>query len=526
MTLFWIGLSGLIFLLGLRTLAWHLQCWQLREYRFDRMRAWLNTNDGKQFFAPWFFKGVFPRPKFSGRVVLITGFVLLCSLTFYIFIFLTLVWDVFPWFLDTKSSEDNFKDYYLKYGHTLCSERYGVFCSIPDLIALILIERLIWLQVTIAVFLSKFPVWLGQKRVYKKAREIIKNSDSNITRIGITGSYGKSSTKQILVHLLEQTYGQENVLYNPANNNNEVAIARLIINNKKFFAQAPDDKKKKFFVAEMGAYRKGEIATMCHYVQPHQGLVTGLNQQHIELFGSQRIIQEAKFEVAESATDRVFFNADNALTHEIFAEKEISATKIAVSSKSIVENLKSFPDRSEFTIYGENFTLPWPGKFFVENATLCLELVRELGVSPKDLAKHLKTLPPLERAMNLEVLPNGLSVIRDLYSANVDGVMSAINHLKNYTGQRIIIALPLRELGDQAEAIHEQIFKKLKELNVTTYWCKPDFAKLGKKILGNKFIEVKDGNNAPIKAHVRQLEKTDVVLLESKLPKTIEKLFR
>jgi UDP-N-acetylmuramoyl-tripeptide--D-alanyl-D-alanine ligase len=486
-----IFITLVILLLGIRTTSWHLQNWQLREYRLDRMRAHLRTRDGKHDFITlwynfWFFKGILPRPRKSGRMLMIIG----------IFILLTvwIWWALIP----------------------------VLFFKTPYFIFFIVLiwERITGFLVGIAVFLSRIPVELARKILFLKAKRIVKHS--NVKRIGITGSFGKSSTKQILIHLLQSKFGAENVLFNPGNENNEVAIARLIIKNSAFFSPLGRDKREgKFFVVEIGAYRRGEIKHVCQFVQPHTGILTGINAQHIELFGSQRNIQRAKFELAEAVSEKVFFNADSPLLREIAEDRKIKATKIPLSL-STAQNLKSEHHQSTFEIYGEKMTLPWSGAFFVSNALLAIECARETGMNATEIAKALPKLPSLDRALNMKTLKSGTTLLEDLYSANPDGVMGAIKHLKTFPGKKIFVGIPLRELGQESKEIHRKIFTELATMQAEVFWLKPDFLDLGKELCGSRFhgedIEA-------LKKIVKTLKKNDAILLESRLSKAVVEIF-
>ena len=498
-------LALVLLTLGIRTLSWHLQCWQLREYRLDRMRAWLHTKDGAQYFMPWFFKGLLPRPKLSGRVILITLLTLISSISVF-FLSLVLIEAVIPDWCHADLS---------------ACPQYGFIAQWGVLLSLFLGERTLWFCTALAVLVSDIPVKLKKQHLFHQAGKIIRQGNPNITRIGITGSYGKSSTKELLVHLLQSEFGKDAVLYNPANENTEVAIARLILAHQKFFKKT---EKPQFLVIETGAYRKGEIATVTKMIQPQYAILTGLNQQHVELFGSIERTRDAKFELAEGTSKTVFFNGDNAYLKAIFKDRKITANHVPISFQA-AQNLKSSTHKTQFEIYGEKFTLPWPGEFFVHNALLALELCRELGLSPSTLAKHLNMLPPLKRALSLTTHPQGFTLLRDTYSANPDGVLSAIEHLKNFPGKRIFVSIPLRELGGHAESVHQQIFEALHAIKAEVYWEKTDFAELGKKVLGKNF-HLLEGDINTFKMRIKTLKKEDVVLLESKLSKKITNLFK
>lgn len=483
----------IIYCLGIRTFLWHLQNWQIREYRFDRVSEYFKTKEGlKNFFNVWFFKGFLPRPQKTSRIFIIIGIFLLLQL------------------LLIKTSFDK-----------------GFFKNINFLTLigfLVLWERTIFILTAFSVFISKAPVFLAQKILFKKAKKIIEKGNSQVIRIGISGSFGKSSTKEILVHLLQQNFGSKNILFNPENQNNEVAIARLILKNKVFFKTSKKEKTK-IFICEIGAYKKGEIKKVCDFFIPHIGIMTGLNDQHISLFGSQKNIQKAKFELAESVTQKIFFNADNQLLNEIFEDRKIQALSIPISTKSI--EIKEFFNKSEFKFYNEEFVLPWAGKFFVQNAILALECARELGIKREKLPNLLKTIPPLKRALLVEKFQK-TNLLKDLYSANPDGIKMAINHLKNFKGKKIFIGLPLLELGTKSKKNHQEIFKLLKNIEAEVFWLKSDFVPFGKEICGKKFHFHKNLNTTikQIENLLKNLSERDAILLESKLPESILNIFK
>lgn len=501
-----------IFLLTLRTLLWHLQNWQIREYRFDRLLAHSKTKEGIiNIFNLWFFKGILPRPKFTGRIFMIIGVLGILI----IIAFVPLVEIIIKTLVHFHHWE---------YTETASFPQPTTSLSINQtiLVFLILNERLIFLFTALAVLISKLPTYISREILFQKAKKVVQSSQ-NITTIGIAGSYGKSSTKEILAHLLTRGFGTENVLFNPENQNNEVAIARLILKNKLFFKNP----SPKYFIVEVGAYRRGEIAKVCRFIQPKISILTGLNAQHIDLFGSQKNIQLAKFEMAEHTSEKVFFNADNALLFEVFEDHKITATKVALSQK-ILQDIEPKTNKTQFTLYGEKFTLPWPGAFFVDNALLALECARELGIKRTKLPLYLAKLPPLERALTM-TKKNDTSILWDTYSANPDGVMKAIEHLSKFKGRKIFIGIPLKELGNTATKVHEKIFKALKEIKAEVYWGKDDFNEIGKPINKTQFHQISPINNKDInrlKKLLKTLKKDDVVLLESKLPESVLNIFR
>ena len=541
--------SLVVILLAIRTLCWHLQSWQLREYRFDRMRARLRTKEGKRdLWNLWFFRGVLPRPKVTGRVGLIVGLVLL-------FVGLD-AWFGYLWWTGNPPA--------FAFASATPFAKGGEIW-IP--LTLLLFERFIWLYVLVAVWVSQLPYGIAKRRLFRRAKAIIDQSDENIIRIGITGSYGKSSTKEILVHLLIQAFGEERVLFTPKNHNHEIALARLIKNSEKFFTRKKKEQKAeqsnlesrtsnlepRFAVFEMGAYRRGDIKGMCDFVQPHVGILTAIGVQHLDLFGSQENILRGKLELAEGSSERVIFNADNEALQETLGgmNKEQGTGKkekknldlhpraggdphkkmdsclrrndgkpilTAPISQSLATHVNPAIDHTKFQAWREEFTLPWPGEFFVTNALLALECVRQCGVSEADLASYLSTLPPLERALKVRTLDTGATVLEDLYSSNPAGVKAAIDHLGKANGRKVFVGIPLLELGEKSLGIHEQIFSSLKKIDAEVFWLKDDFAALGQDICGDRF---RGNDQVALESLAGELLASDMVLLEGRLSETV-----
>ena len=241
----------------------------------------------------------------------------------------------------------------------------------------------------------------------------------------------------------------------------------------------------------------------------------------------------------------------------IFADKEIKAVKIPIS-QTVAEDIKPSENSTSFKTYGENFILPWPGAFFVQNALLCLETARELGISPKKLSKHLKTLPHQERTLHtktiqlnppldevncaistrenplgdkgeLEGVSSTATILYDLYSQNPDGTLKAIEHLGRSKEDKIFIGMPLLELGKDSKQIHEQIFSSLKEIDATVYWIKNDHKKLGKEILGDKFHLINPRKKKDIQilnTKYQGLNTNTAILLEGRIPEKILNIFK
>ena len=502
---FLVFLNFVVLFLLFRTISWHLQNWQIREYRWDRMLAHWQTRSGfLGIFNLWFFPGKFPRPKLSGRIIL----------TLLISCLLFIAWGI----QDILIGEACYTMTIVNSDKFMCGLAFSL-SPLPLWFLLLILERFCWAIIILAVFLSSFPVWISKQIIFRKARRIIK-SNSGFKVIGITGSYGKSSTKEILVKFLQDKFSRENILFNPANFNNEIAIARLVIKNKKWFKEA----KKGFFVVEIGAYRTGEIKDVCHFINPNFGIITGIGNQHLSPFGSQEKITKAKFELAEKCSEQVFFDEDNSFLRNIFKNKKIEGRTQGVNSKEI-SNLEISLEKSSFVFHGKAFDLFLSGEFWIKNTLLVISLARKIGLSLEDCQKSLKKIKPFTNSLQVFSRENFI-LIKDLYSINLNGALGALKHLTLSKGRKILISQPMLELGDSAEISHRKLFNYALKHNIEVWWLKNDFKILGKEILGKNFHCPKKTKQMEMVLQLKnELKKEDIILLEGRIDREIVGIF-
>ena len=169
-----------------------------------------------------------------------------------------------------------------------------------DALAMIFFSALVLAYQPLAVIL--------RNRLIKAAKRT-RTSCKKLLVIGVTGSYGKTSTKEYLAAILSEKF---NVLKTREHQNSEVGISECILNEL--------NDRHEIFVVEMGAYNRGGIKLLCDIVQPKIGVLTGINEQHMATFGSQENIIKAKYELIESLPNdgAAFFNGDNTTFQESF----------------------------------------------------------------------------------------------------------------------------------------------------------------------------------------------------------------
>ncbi len=276
-----------------------------------------------------------------------------------------------------------------------------------------------------------------------------------LIKIGITGSYGKTTAKNILAAMLEEKF---RVLYSPASYNTPLGIAR-VVNNEL-------DDGHEVFIAEMGARYKGDIARLAKLVSPNIGIITAVGRQHLATFGSEEAIASAKYELVEGLPENgvAFFSADNEGTRRMF--ERASVEKVLAGSEEYGGVSVSYSN-VEFGRFGTAFTLSYEGqneravtkllgRHIPSVISLCAAVAIKLGVSLGKIVSAVEKLHPVEH--RLQLIENGdVTVIDDAYNSNTEGAKNALEVLKAFEGTRIVITPGLVEMGDGEEEANKTL---------------------------------------------------------------------
>lgn len=299
-----------------------------------------------------------------------------------------------------------------------------------------------------------FPVEKSiQNGFIKEARSKIA-AHPNLKIIGITGSYGKTSTKFIIQHILKERFS---VCFTPGSYNTPMGICKVVNNDLQATHQ--------ILILEMGARHKGNIKELCGIARPDIAMVTNVGVAHLETFGSREVIARTKEEIFTNMNPEglAFLNADDPMVLHM---------KTPVGAQRISYGLQSGDFRASEIHYDANgctFIAHSPngesekietrllGAHNVQNILCAIAVGASLGMRLKTMAMAAKTLEPV--AHRLELKKNGLySVIDDAFNSNPTGARNAIETLGQFTGgKRIIITPGIVELG----AIEEEENRKL-----------------------------------------------------------------
>lgn len=287
------------------------------------------------------------------------------------------------------------------------------------------------------------PLEIFIKFIYKK-RAVKKLRSKKLIKIGITGSYGKTSTKNILAQILEKEF---KVCLTPANYNTEMGVTKTILSKL-------DDED--VFIAEMGARHRGDIKALAEMVEPDYAILTTIGEQHIETFGSLGAIEETKNELTlfMKKDGVVFFSGDSKSNLKLY--EKCSKEKYLTNSEkgyAFAKDIKCTQTGSEFTlVIGEEeakVKTRLLGKFNINNIVTASALSRYLGVSMRDIASAIRNLEPTPH--RLELIKNSyFSILDDSYNSNLVGAKEALNVLSNFKGRKIVVTPGFVEMGEES----------------------------------------------------------------------------
>lgn len=276
----------------------------------------------------------------------------------------------------------------------------------------------------------------------------------NLTRIGITGSYGKTSSKVLLGRVLAEA---KHTLVTPDSYNTPLGITLTVRNHLKPIHQV--------FVAEMGARQRGDIKELCDIVQPQIGILTAIGPQHLETFGNIETVADTKFELIDAlpADGLAVLNIDDKIIAERAGEIAVPQATYALDNQNADYTARDI----EFTPQGMRFTLQTPqgsaevrtrllGRHNVYNILAAAAVAEHLGLTPAEIARAIAQVPPVEHRLAAKNA-GGFTIIDDAFNANPAGAKAAVEVLAAMPGGRKMIITPgMVELGSEQEQLNRE----------------------------------------------------------------------
>ena len=308
----------------------------------------------------------------------------------------------------------------------------------------------IFLAFAISIFIEKM-LFNGFK---VKAEKKIASMDG-MKVVGITASYGKTSIKNYVEHILKAKYKT----YATPRSVNTLGGVMIDVNNT-----LPEDTE--VYVVEMGARGEGDIAEISTFVNPHYVVVGKIGPAHIEYFKTMENIRNTKMEILQ--TDRL----DTAWVHEsamvkpegnihTFGNKEnLDIRSNMPAPEYIIEEVEATLDATSFTLQGVRYSASILGAFNAMNLAAAVLVAKELGLSDEQIQKQLSTLEPVNHRLQ-RIDAGGKVILDDSFNGNIDGMMASFDLAATYKGRKVVITPGLVEVDD---ALNIQVAQKANEV--------------------------------------------------------------
>jgi len=315
-------------------------------------------------------------------------------------------------------------------------------------------------------FVLIFIVWLLkpiEKMIYNKyknkALEKL-NKMNNISIIGITGSFGKTSTKMILNTILKTTYKG---FCTPSSYNTPVGTLLTINQESSIFND--------YFISEMGAKCVGDIQELCDLVHPKYGIITSIGAAHLESFKSIENVCQTKFELIESLpSDGIaILNKDDEYQVNYRLKNKCRIIWIGIKNKADVmaKNIKITNKGTTFDIVFKEKVIKVStillGEKNIYNILASVALANELNVSEKSIIQGVKNIEPINHRLEIKNI-NNITLIDDSFNSNPIGAKNALEVLKLMDGLKIIITPGMIEMGQQQETLNETFGRQMAEV--------------------------------------------------------------
>lgn len=358
------------------------------------------------------------------------------------------------------------------------------------------------------------------KKYYREAEEKLK-SMPDLKVIGITGSYGKTSVKNILATILNKKY---NTFMTPGNFNTLLGVQRSINNYMK--------NTDEVFICEMGAKELGRIQRTCELVKPQIGILTAIGPQHLETFGSIENIKKAKMELLNSIPDdgiRIAnFESEN--VRDACKGKNVISYGLDPKFDYYAYDININEDGATFSVHTPNdgdikdIRTKLIGKLNIINIVGAIAGAKSLEVSNDDIKMAIRFLKPIEHRLEMKKFGDGSIIIDDAYNSNVEGSKNAFETLKLFKGKNRIIVTPgLVDLGDESYKFNKLLGENA--AGCADYYIlvgddntKPIYDGLVSKKVDKDKIYIADNIQNAIKKYNEFDSNGRVVLLENDLP--------
>jgi len=370
--------------------------------------------------------------------------------------------------------------------------------------------------------LLAWPIEKGISECYFRDARRKLLSNPRLIRIGLTGSYGKTSVKHILGTILSEKYP---TLITPASFNTPMGVSRTIREQLSPSHQV--------FVGEMGARHVGDIKELCRLVKPTIGIITSVGPQHLETFKTIERITNTKYELIDCLPEDgwCYFYNDGAICKQLY-DKTTKAKKLcgrdSATSDCWCEDVKVSPLGSTFTLHirgkgSIECRTKLLGEHSIQNILLASMVASDLGLTLKQISHGIAKLQPVKNRLELITRPGGFTIINDAFNSNPVGAKAALNVLKAFPSRRIIITPGMVELGEKEAEYNRDFGRAMKDcvdiaIIVGKNRVKPIIEGLKEAGFADEQIYQVDSLDASTRLLHTMVLPTDTVLYENDLP--------
>jgi len=288
---------------------------------------------------------------------------------------------------------------------------------------------------------------------FRDAQRILK-SRNDLIRIGITGSWGKTSVKFILGTILEEKY---HTLITPASFNTPMGVTKVI--------RSKLEPSHRVFVAEMGARHVGDIKEMCRLVHPCIGILTSVGPQHLDTFKTIERVTKTKYELIDALPldGSAYFADDNGICRNLYRKTTLHKVLTGLDRQYDdvwAEDISYSPEGSQFKLCTKNQQIRCHtkllGELNIRNIVLSAAAALDLDLTLDQIARGISKINPIEHRLQLIHHPGGLSVIDDAFNSNILGAGQAFQVLKHFPRNRIVVTPGMVELGASEYEMNRQ----------------------------------------------------------------------
>jgi len=289
-----------------------------------------------------------------------------------------------------------------------------------------------------------------KRRIMRQAMRL-RARNPDLIVIGITGSVGKTTTKELLLHLLKDRGARAT----PAYVNSEIGVSRWMIRELSATASP------KILIVEMGAYQGGEIALLAKIAQPLLGIITFIGTQHIALFGSQERLLDAKAELFEALPKEgaAILNGDSPFAQALQSRAHCRTVTVSTGESADLEafDIEETSTGLKFRAGNTVVSVPLHGTHNVSNILLAMAAAETIGMKRSECARSLLTFRPPEHTFSVRSV-GSVTLLDDTHNASPASFSAAILWAKAHPSeQKVLFSSGLIELGEEEDRFHAKL---------------------------------------------------------------------